>query len=527
MGLKVKEEVLHVENSVGENTAQSVLQGTLELPASAPNIERVVWLKGSPFLTDVTIGEDKVAFDGYINMQFVYMSEASELEVAGYQVVPWQNAISFNDFVEVIGAENGMIAQPKIEVLAIDWELEPDQRTLNVDVLTQLSARVKQKEEQRAVTSASINPPKKLAINDVALHTQPLVKELDVQVSFQKTIELPNDSSIDKVLDLDLQPQITETKITLENIKIGGYLTCDVLYATEEGLIKSFLYDERVPFELVVPNSSGDQELVVEADLRVEAKADTNQDGTVLAVSGKVVGQVKLYQKNYTRAVLEITCSSGDSIEARHEKIKLDNLINEKTQQSSAQGVVEIPDNYPPMREIVKSWGCANVTEYRIDEDKVLVEGTISLEVAYLAHTDEEKRPLYCGVFRNAIPFQQVIALGGVELGMTALVDVKVKETRLDLINRETIEVDVSYRSTVKVMQPFAADVVVEALEVSPLEEDPPTITYIAVQKQDTLWKLAKRYHTSLDTIVAANSWLRERENQQILPGDKVCIPRR
>ena len=61
MSLKIKEEVLHVENMVGENTIQTVFQTALDLPGTAPSIGRVVWVKGDAVVTDSNVGLDKVA----------------------------------------------------------------------------------------------------------------------------------------------------------------------------------------------------------------------------------------------------------------------------------------------------------------------------------------------------------------------------------------------------------------------------------------------------------------------------------
>lgn len=48
MSLSVREDRLVAVNRIGENTLQSVLQGTVELPGDAPPVERVVWVKAVP-----------------------------------------------------------------------------------------------------------------------------------------------------------------------------------------------------------------------------------------------------------------------------------------------------------------------------------------------------------------------------------------------------------------------------------------------------------------------------------------------
>ena len=54
-----------------------------------------------------------------------------------------------------------MLGKAKLELLGIEWELQPDQRTINVDVLTQLTALVKQQDSLTAVTGVTLVGPQK------------------------------------------------------------------------------------------------------------------------------------------------------------------------------------------------------------------------------------------------------------------------------------------------------------------------------------------------------------------------------
>ena len=123
----------------------------------------------------------------------------------------------------------------------------------------------------------------------------------------------------------------------------------------------------------------------------------------------------------------------------------LDNLVGEKVQQSSVQGIVELGDDY---RLLEKFWVRRVKSNHLIIE---LMKIRLLLKVQSICksciwHTEEETKPLYMAEFNNAIPFQQSIAIGGVQPGMTATLKMGVDEIELDLINRETIEVDVKYQ---------------------------------------------------------------------------------
>jgi len=215
------------------------------------------------------------------------------------------------------------------------------------------------------------------------------------------------------------------------------------------------------------------------------------------------------------------------SIETRKETIYANNLVNEKVQQGTVQGVIELGDAAPPIRELIRATARPQVNDYRIDEDKITIDGTLDVELIYLAYTDEELKPLHAAVFPAAIPMQQTIIVGGAQPGMKVHFNTQVKDIKTDLINRETIEVFITLRTEVQVLEEVRTDVVVEAIEMTAADPDPPSITYVFVQEKDTLWKLARQYHTDESAILEANSWLQTEPDQQVRPGDKICIPRK
>ena len=65
----------------------------------------------------------------------------------------------------------------------------------------------------------------------------------------------------------------------------------------------------------------------------------------------------------------------------------------------------------------------------------------------------------------------------------------------------------------------------VEAVAVEPLEEDPPTLTYVFVQSGDTIWKLSRLYHTTEEAIIKANPSLQD-DPGALRAGERLYIPR-
>ncbi|HHY10917.1 MAG TPA: DUF3794 domain-containing protein, partial [Firmicutes bacterium] len=83
MSLSVKESRLVAVNRLRENTLQTVLQGQVDLPATAAPIERVAWVKGTPIIQSISTDQDRVYVQGTVDLVLVYVPEVPAGEPAG------------------------------------------------------------------------------------------------------------------------------------------------------------------------------------------------------------------------------------------------------------------------------------------------------------------------------------------------------------------------------------------------------------------------------------------------------------
>ncbi len=155
------------------------------------------------------------------------------------------------------------------------------------------------------------------------------------------------------------------------------------------------------------------------------------------------------------------------------------------------------------------------------------LEGVLDVELYYLAHSEDDVKPLYRAVFPEALSFQHTVVVPGLEPGMQPQIKLSVSQIQPDLINRETVEVALMVRSAVTATEYLELEVAVEAVQVAPpAGDDPPTLTYVFVQPGDSIWKLARQYHTTEEEIFRSNPKLQD-DPGLLKPGDRLQIPRR
>ncbi len=526
MSLSVKENRLVAVNRVGENSLQTVLQGRVELPGTAAPAERIVWVQGRPQLQSLTTDQDRVYVQGAIDLIMVYGPETLEDEPAGLKRVEWPGALPYDTHVEVIGAEPDMEAEAELKTLACEWSLDGGQYSLDVDLIVAVTARVEQIREYAVISDANLAQPAKLTSDGAVLHPLPPALKLDVDKEITGMLEFAEEGSapVGTVLDMFAEVNLVETEIGEGRLEAKGAANLRVLYQGEDLGVSVREFWQVLPFELVFERTEIEPGMALEPALTCSPEAFVVNDGKNVRVELHLQGALLLRDHQPVQVLTDMG-ASGSQVEVRKELMAVDSFVGRKEQQGVVRGLIELTQELPPIREVLIGTAAAHLIDYEVENDKLVVEGVLDVELYYLAHSEEDTKPLFRGVFPEIISFQQTLAVPGLELGMQPRIEIEVLAVKPDLINRETLEVALTLRFAVDVVEYLEVEAVVEAVAVEPLEEDPPTMTYVFVQGGDTIWKLSRLYHTTEEAIIGANPSLQE-DPLTLRAGERLYIPR-
>ena len=125
-------------------------------------------------------------------------------------------------------------------------------------------------------------------------------------------------------------------------------------------------------------------------------------------------------------------------------------------------------------------------------------------------------------MLERGIPFGQMMELRGVAEGDAAAVQLRLDDLDFQMLSEQEGELRAAVTMEAVVLRDETAEIV---KDITPEEEAAPSpmagaVIYMA-QPGDTLWKIAKRYRTTVENILAVN----EIENPDLIyPGQKLLI---
>ena len=162
-----------------------------------------------------------------------------------------------------------------------------------------------------------------------------------------------------------------------------------------------------------------------------------------------------------------------------------------------------------------------NLFESTISDSGVSIEGSVNNGILYVANNKEQ--PVFC--HNSEIPFKHNVELQGVRAGMNCEVDLEVEHCNFSMVSENEVEVRVIVNVNTKVLDEVSI-LITEASEKEEERLDSENFASLTVyfsQPGDDLWKVAKKYLTTVEDVKKFNKI----EEEKLKVGEQIIIPRK
>jgi LysM repeat protein len=200
--------------------------------------------------------------------------------------------------------------------------------------------------------------------------------------------------------------------------------------------------------------------------------------------------------------IIEDVYSPTTNLEMDKKDYDLNVMQGQLLTDTLVKGDIELNSNMARPNKVIMCNASVCVTDKKVMEDKVVIEGIMNVTVLYRSD-DEEK---YLSAVSDEIPFTCGAEVLGAKINMSSMCKVS-----LENVNADIEAGNIAVRAVVKVYVRVNYMVQKKFLvDVYPVEGEVPkkraSITIYVVQSGDTLWKIAKKYNTTIQEIARVNA---------------------
>ena len=511
----IKESVQN-EQLLRENSTNNVLKGEYLIKDSHPDVHQILGIEAKATITNKETLADKIMIEGQINYSVMYLSE-DESKVTSINSVSLSE--KFADYLDLNNEEHKVICEVECVIEHIQASIM-NERKIAIDGIRITKWQLYRVEEFEFVKD--IDGREDIQIKRKSEEINQMKGEKDIELMGKSMIKVTMDKpEIEEILKCSMNLHKKEVKLGEGKIYFGCYCKIEVLCKGKDENDIFLLQDD-------VYLSKEEEAIGVNSDMMASHQIDiVNSDSIitsddlgenrVINVEFMIKGSIKVISKEVID-VIKDAYSPSQSID----------LTKKKYEMGIVHGIVPseliIKDNLYPKDEndkiacIICATGCPVITDKNVEDDKVKIEGIVKVSVLYKT-TDDDCKVDMCN---GEIPFTSVIDLKGTKPDMVAIC--KVHLENLDAtVEANTIGIRATLSILAKVCYKVSREWIVDIAEGTEEKEcKKSSVTIYVVNIGDTLWDLAKKYNTTMDSLIKIN----ELEGPEALTqGKKIIIP--
>ena len=493
-----------VNHIIGHKTENFIVEGDSIIPDIKPDIINAINTNGTICVYKKEINEGKIKIDGTIDTYIMYLADDENNSVRGLNV-----NLDFSQVIEMEKAMPDMNLETSLKLKSMECKVI-NGRKVNVKAFVEASVKVTSKENIDIINNVNLKGIQMLNEN---LNINSMIGSGETKVYAKDTLVIDNIDNLSEIMKADLRISNKDVKISYNKILAKADLNVRLLYLTDDNRINSV--------EATVPVMG----FIDMPDVSEDNICDTKYEIKNLVIKPNNVEEHSIYME----AEIEIFCE----VYKVQEINIIQDLYSPKTNVTFTQKQVNIMQKIETMqgtynireKQVVSEIGgnkiydvgtLVDIKKQTVLNDRVLFEGELTLNYIYSSNNGVETK-------QTLIPFTYNIDFAGINQNskVETLVDIGMQD--FVITDNGTIDVKVDVVFNLSVTKNTNINIIDDITEDENRNMCTCSLVVYYVKSGDTLWKIAKRFGSTVEEIARINGI--ENENK-LNVGQQLFIPR-
>lgn len=504
---------IHMNRRRGSVTSQMTLDDDFNVPDTMDDVEQLILDSGEIQIESAKNQGEKVAVKGKLNFRILY-------RIPSGQVMTLAGGIPFEENVNMPGLSES-------DYIQAGWELDDlnvgiiNSRKLNVKALVTLKIQAETIYDAEAAADVKFDGNVETLKRTITAAALGVRRKDTFRVKEVLTLS-GNKPDIDTLLWQDIKLRGVNTKPLDGKVHIDGELMVFAIYAGEDGQMPVQCMEESIPFSGEVELDESVEEMIPFITVRLvhkDMEVNPDSDGEMREISVDAVMELdmRLYEEEEVELLSDLYALDReilpDTGEACFDQIAAKNMLKNKIQEK-----VSLPVGQRIL-QICHSDGDVKIDEVQIGDRELSIDGVLEVRLLYL--TADDASPV--GASTEMLPFHMTAEVPGISPDSVYQIEPGIEQISAVMLGGDTVEIKAVVTADILVLSQVCEQVILDVREqpvdVEALKQMPGIVGYL-VQPGDSLWKIARTFHTSVEDIMAANNL----SDSVIHPGDKLIL---
>lgn len=480
-----------------------MVEGDMIVPDSKPDILNTICTSGVVCIYKKDILEEKIRLEGNINTYIMYMADDNQDKIRGLTT-----SLDFSENIQVSNCKEGMECNVSTKLKTIEAKVI-NGRKIGIKAAVEIEIKVYSNEEVEIVNDIQESNGIQMLKED--LRVSSLVGRGDTKIYAKDTISIDNVDNLAEILKTSMCICDKDIKISYNKILTKSEAEIKIMYLTEDNRINSITARIPVVGFIDIPNVTEENICEINYEIRNMVLKPNSVEEHSIYIEIEIGVIATVYEEKQINLIQDLY-SPNENLEFNKKRITI--ITNKKNTKDTIQIREKVSVEGIENRNIIDVDVVPIIEKENMLNNRINYEGT--LELRFILSNDE----LQVDTRIAKIPFNYTVENNEENINRNMEIEVTAKDFIIQDSGIINSNIDLlinsdNYRTT-------NLNIIDEIQNEGEREAEDYSILMYIVKKDDTLWKIAKRFGSTIDDIVRTNGI--EDENK-IFPGQKLFIP--
>ena len=499
-------ENLHVNKKIATRKEIIFVEGDVIVPDAKPDVLNIMCTSGVVCIYKKEIIDEKIKIEGSVDTYIMYMTEDSQERTRGINT-----SLDLSEVINIPNITSDMESKIYSNIKEIEAKVV-NERKISIKATIELEIEIYAKEDLSIVNNLENADEIKMLQEQLSVNS--LIGSGETKIYAKENISIDNIDNLVEILKLNVGIGNKDIKISYNKVLTKAEAEVKIVYLTEDNRINKTM--ATIPIIGFVDIEDVNEGNICDTTYEIRniiVKPNSVEEHSVY-IEMEISVTTTAYEER-TINIIQDLYSPSENIQFNKKTVrtiagKMEILgtrdISEKLRMEELQG-----------RNIVDVDIVPNIIKQNINGEKISYNGELELRFILMGED------LQIMIKKESIPFEY--NLDNISDSGNLNIRTNIEIGSQDFIIQEGGEIlaNVQMRMRTMLDKNVNINTIDEVQTTGEREEQDYSIIMYIVKKNDSLWKIAKMFGSTVDDIVRVNGI--EDENT-IFPGQKLFIPR-
>lgn len=507
MQVTASKETLCVNQIIGQKTDTAMVEEDFVVPDIKPDILNTIRTNGTICIYKKEVMDGKVRLDGCINAYIMYLADDEESSVRSLNTT-----LEFSQTIDFDVVKEGMLLDDNVNLKAIECRVI-NGRKVNVKAIIDIELKIASNEDVEFVKE--VNDIKDIQLLENNLKLNSLLGTGYTKVYAKDTFVIDSTDNLAEIMKVNVNIINRETKISYNKVLVKADACVKILYRTEDNRICSTSNLIPVMGFIDMPDVTDENLCDVKYQIRNLVIKPNNIEEHSIYVEAELEINCMVYQTRQVNIIEDLYSPSVDLVykQKQIKAISQKEILKDTCNIREKQFITEIGN-----RKIYDVDVKPTIINQTILNNRIMFEGEVELN--FLFDADNSSR---MGTKNLVLPFNFNMDCMGVTATSQIETNVEVELQDFVVMPDESVDMKIDLGFTINLSNNRNINVIQEInLDEARNTEKRYSLIIYFVKQGDTLWNIAKKFHSTVSNIANINGI--EDENK-INIGEQLFIP--